>query len=279
MAIQYQLETHPLFYQTFQHGPTGMALISETGAWLLTNPVLQQWLGCTDEELRNRTIFEFSHPEEAEPLYLLLLQLRMNPASDSSRAPIWINYRYIHKNGQEILFRISAFKAELASEGNSENVLVFSFVKRKKAEIALGKSEEQYRELIEELPVAFLIQQRCRWVYANDAAVRLLGAADKSDLLGLNVFHFVHPDFHGLLKERMTLIRSGKTVPPLKQKFITVSGQLFDVEVSACPFQYEDEFAIFIILRDHQRIPESTGAPAGFREAELGRTARSRVCA
>ena len=263
MAIQHQLAAHPLFFRMFQHIPIGMAILSETGTWLQTNPVLQQWLGCTGEELHNRTLFEYTHPEETESLYMLLLQLRMNPASDMSREPLLIHYRYIHKNGQEELFRILAVKETIGPENS--NVLVLTFDKQKQTESPFAKSEEQYRELIEELPVAFLIQQECRWVYANEAAVRLLDASDKSQILGMDVFGFIHSDFHDLLQERMKLIREGELVPPLKQKFITVTGQLVDVEVSACPFQYEEQFAIFIILRD---ISESQKAQELLQASE-----------
>jgi two-component system sporulation sensor kinase A len=514
MAMLKHLETHTIFYHFFQNAPTGMALVSEAGRWLTVNPALQQLLGFSDVDLQSHTIFDYSHPDDADKLYELLLQLRLGRGPGSFAGPVSTNHRYFHKNGHVVHIQVSASKAELTpdrtvsssymfyfleqhppgnnpvreqryktlfeyhtdpiftldlsgkytlvnpafeklsgyseqdikqkglhyrqlitpqdrekadryfesaahgvpqtyeitcidkkgspfhleitnipmvlcgeiagvygigkditlqkrlwknlcdtellyemlsansldiisyldpkgmvqyispavfnvlgyrpealvgrafverihpedleaiwnayeegetndaihvyrvaheaghyiwlessvklirgEEGNVVNILSVGrdISERKRAEEALMKSEEKYRKLIEELPEAFLIMQQHRWVYVNETAARLLGAVNKNEIIGRNLYDMIHPDFHRLVEERLEQVRSGKPAPFIKEKYLSVKGQPIDVEVSSCPFQYEGEPAVLVILRD---ISESEKAQELLQNSE-----------
>jgi len=73
----------------------------------------------------------------------------------------------------------------------------------------LRQSEERSRRLVELLPDGVFIHSEGRFVYANDAAVRMLGAAGAADLVGRPVLDIVHPDFADLVKKRTAPSRKG----------------------------------------------------------------------
>ena len=65
---------------------------------------------------------------------------------------------------------------------------------RSLAEIALRESEERYRLLVELSPEAIAVVRGEDLVYVNPAGLRLLGAAELSEVVGRPFADIVHPD-------------------------------------------------------------------------------------
>lgn len=72
--------------------------------------------------------------------------------------------------------------------------------RRKEAELALKESEEKFRMLSQSTPAAILLYQDDRWIYANPAAERISGY-ELRELLTMNFWDIVHPDFRERVKE------------------------------------------------------------------------------
>ncbi len=121
---------------------------------------------------------------------------------------------------------------------------------RKQAEEELLKSEEKYRRLIEEMPEALLIQQDGKWVCVNEMAVRLLGAANRGELLNKPVHDFIDPDVLQAASSLTETLSNDDFVTTFKGKFITVQGEPVEVEFSAVPTWYEGHYAVRIIAKD-----------------------------
>jgi len=115
----------------------------------------------------------------------------------------------------------------------------------------LRQSEERARHLVDLLPDAVFIHTDGRFVYANNAAVRMLGAASAADLVGRPVLGIVHPDFVDLVKSRIRSLQEGKQVTPLmQQKVVGLDGSTVDVEISGNRFTYEGKPSILTVMRD-----------------------------
>ena len=54
-------------------------------------------------------------------------------------------------------------------------------------------------------------------MYANAAAVRMLGAKDQEELLGRDSLAFVHPDFLEIVKLRTAQIQNRRLDPHLRR--------------------------------------------------------------
>ena len=115
----------------------------------------------------------------------------------------------------------------------------------------LRESEELYHRLIDVLPVGVLIHQEGKITLANSACVKLAGAAQEEQLVGMRVLDFVHPDFQSAAQERMGQVNAeGKTIEPMEEKFLRLDGSTFYAESSATPFFYNGKPAILGVVND-----------------------------
>jgi two-component system cell cycle sensor histidine kinase/response regulator CckA len=122
---------------------------------------------------------------------------------------------------------------------------------RKQVVEALRESEERYRSLVEMSPDGIVVHSEGRLVFANTAAVELLGAADRESVIGRSIFDFVHQDYHSRVKERIRAMKEGANGSPLiEEKFIRLDGTVVDVEVVAIPFTYNSQPAVQVVIRD-----------------------------
>jgi len=121
---------------------------------------------------------------------------------------------------------------------------------RKAAEAALRASEERFRMLSELSPCAILVYLHDRYVYANQAAADLVGAADGQDILGRSPRDFIDPRFHALLARRIEeVMRDGRT-QPVELELQRLDGSRAWIISSAGRVTWEDEPAIQIVARD-----------------------------
>ena len=130
---------------------------------------------------------------------------------------------------------------------------------------SLRANEQRYRNLVEVSPDAILVNRGGRVALANPACARLFGAHDPSELIGRPAFELFHPDYHGLIRERISDIVEGRSAPLMQEKIVRLDGQVRDVEVVAASFPDEDGVAIQVILRD---ITDRKRAEAALMESE-----------
>ena len=136
-------------------------------------------------------------------------------------------------------------------EAKRSQELGWALEKYRQAEEALKESEKRYRTLVELSPDAIAVQKEGKFLYVNEAAVKLHGAASVQELIGRAVLDFIHPDYREVVLERLRRIREEEEwVELIEEKFIRLDGQPVDVEVAAAPITYEGEQAVQIVCRD-----------------------------
>ncbi|HEX5060580.1 MAG TPA: PAS domain S-box protein [Kofleriaceae bacterium] len=77
---------------------------------------------------------------------------------------------------------------------------------RKLAEVALRKSETNFRTLIECAPAATFVHRDGRFVYVNPAAAAMLGHERPDEIVGRLVSDYVHPDEREEITRRLELL-------------------------------------------------------------------------
>ncbi len=127
----------------------------------------------------------------------------------------------------------------------------------------LIRSEERYRRLVELSPDMILLHSEGRYVYANPAAVRILGASGPEELVGKPVLETIHPDFRERIEDRVRRLEQGKEVPPVEEKYIRMDGTEIEVEVAAAPLFFQDHPMVLVVGRDmteRKRVEEALRA-------------------
>lgn len=119
-----------------------------------------------------------------------------------------------------------------------------------KAEHKLVESEERYRLLAELSPEAIIVQSDDQIVYANPSAATLFGAQTVATLLGRSVSDFIHVDHRQNFRARSRHLRESQQSDLKAEKFVTLNGQIRDVEVVMASVTYDGKPATQILTRD-----------------------------
>lgn len=138
-------------------------------------------------------------------------------------------------------------------DGSIEGVvLVFRDIsERKRTEEILRLSEERYRNMIELSPDAICVHCDGVFIYANAAAIKLVGVPSVNEIIGKTIYSFIHPDYTDTIKERVAKMMAEKSsLPLMEEKFIRYDGSVFEAEVFAGAIFYGEKLVIQAIIRD-----------------------------
>jgi len=114
----------------------------------------------------------------------------------------------------------------------------------------LKRQEDRYRRIVEYSPQAIAIHSGEKFVFANPAMIRLLGASNREALLGKSVYDIVHPDDRKAVRESVRWETMGELAPPIEERFLRFDGQTIDVEVSGIPFVFDGKPSVQIAVLD-----------------------------
>mgnify|MGYP000296169358 CR=1 FL=1 len=136
---------------------------------------------------------------------------------------------------------------------------------RHRVETLLRESEVNFRTLSESAPVAIMIYQCDRWVYANLAAEQISGYG-REELLGMNFWNLVHPEHRELVTERGKARQRGEEAPSeYRFQIQRKNGEMRWVDFKAVNVTYAKEPAVMIYGID---ITGTMAAEEALRKSE-----------
>jgi PAS domain S-box-containing protein len=219
--------------------PDAIYVVDANGVCVLGNRAGAELAGIPQSKLVGTPVTDTYVPEERHLFLERLEKLRTGGTLRFER-------KFVRKNGEIVPVEVSV----TGVRGGYFQAILRDISKRKHAEKALRESEERYRVLVEFSPISICVHRDGKVLYMNEAGVRLFGAKDLTEVIGRSVLDFIHPDSLTVVRERMRQVQAGQTAPPIEERFITLNGEVRDVEVTAIPIVYEHAPATQVIIRD-----------------------------
>ena len=145
-------------------------------------------LGYNSEDFVNDPHFWIDHIHPEDVVYVKDAFSKL-----MARGSHVLEYRFKHKNGS---YRWMRDELRLLCDADGKTVEVVGswtdISDMKQAEEALRKSEQQFRDLIENSPVGISIIQNNRVIYQNPEQKKIYGLSSESDIL--QFLNYVHPE-------------------------------------------------------------------------------------
>ncbi|MEZ4832539.1 MAG: PAS domain S-box protein [Caldilineaceae bacterium] len=224
----------------------------ETGQWDYISPSVERLRGFTLEEVMKHRIEDVIPPESYTTVDALLNHrvAQAEQGVDDGRTDV-NELALRHKDGSAI-WTESATRL-VRNEAGQLTLLGISrdISERKRIEDALRESEDKFRRLAEDAPIAIFIQIDGRFVYVNASCVALFGADSAEQLLGEELVTRYHPDFRQIVTERTRLVNQEKqTLDVMEMKILRVDGTVADIEAHAVPFVFNEKPGGLSFLQD-----------------------------
>lgn len=119
------------------------------------------------------------------------------------------------------------------------------------AEVALRESEQRYRLLVEQSPVAVFVHQDGRIVFGNGPATEMLGVKHMQELSDVSPFSLFEPEYREEAKMRTRRILTEGWIPPVVEMRIRLrDGTAKDVETAGSQVTFMGRPAVQAVWRD-----------------------------
>ena len=218
-------ESEEPFRTVFETAGIGIALVDMQGHPMKSNAALQRLLGYTAEELSGMAFTEFTHPDDREPDWGLYQELM-----SGKREKYTIEKRYIKRDGQ-VMWGLLTASLVRSVDGRPEYGvgMVEDITDRKRAEEALRRSEQRYKDFIShsnegvwrleldqpipiDLPAEEILERCLQYGYiaeCNLAHARNCGFSTPEEMVGKRLGDLVCPLEQGRLESFRSSVRSG----------------------------------------------------------------------
>jgi PAS domain S-box-containing protein len=221
-------ESEGQFRALFESAAIGIEQRDLDGHFLKGNERLSEIIGLTQEEMAQRSFEEITHPEDRpreKPLIEALLR--------EERPYYTIEKRYLHKDGHPVWVRVTTSLTKNVRRPCRISIIE-DITERKQAEEALKRSEEKYRDLVEDInDVIFEVGGNERITYISPTCEAVIGYST-SELIGRPILDFLLPEDRPMALEGVHKVLSGH-IQPMEVRVVNKFGEIRWVRVSSRP--------------------------------------------
>ncbi len=246
-------ESEARFRTIFEQAAIGVALIeTKTGRFLRINQCYCNLVGVSIEDMSNgKTWKDITHPDDFKQNQEYMEKLTAGKIKQYS-----MEKRYYHKNGQIIWVNLTVGPNWKKDEQPECHIAVVEDItERRRAEDALKESEAKYRTFFENSGDAMLIIRDYVFVDCNDAAVAMIGYANKEEILETHPSKLspeLQPDgknSYDKAMEMMEIALTGRT-HRFEWNHQRKNGEVFPVEVSLTAIPQDEHTELHTVWRD-----------------------------
>jgi PAS domain S-box-containing protein len=237
-----QSEEH--FRSLIENATDIITILDIDGTIRYESPSVERVMGYKPEELIGRNASEFTHPDD------VAISMLTTEVSLPGTGPMPLEVRIKHRNGEWRTLEV--FERLIRDVSGAPQVIVNSrdITDRKRAAETLKESETLFRSLAETVSAAIYIYQGSKYIYVNPAAETITGYTH-DELMGMEVWDLLHPDFLEEAKERAVLRHKGEDVPTHSEmKILTKNGEARWLDITPIPIRFEGQQAMLATAFD-----------------------------
>lgn len=220
-------------------------MVVQDARMVFANPRVPEITGYPLEELLERPFIELIHPEDrAAALERYLRRLRGEPVDSR------VSFRIVHKTGRAVWIELSVVMMEWLGRQATLSFMTDTTA-RKRAEEALRRSEENYRNVIENMGEGLVVAQGPRIVLANPSAERLSGYSLEELYAADFINAIIHPEDRAMAVDRYRRRMLGEPVDQhYAFRIVCKDGTVKWVEISAVRIDWHGAPATLSFLFD-----------------------------
>ncbi len=243
----------------FENTGTATVQIEENTIISLANAEFEHLSGFSRHEIEGKKSWtEFVVKEDLE---WMLDQHRIRMVGQERSLKNY-EFRFISKSGD---LRNIFLTIELIPGTKKSVASLLDITERKIAENSLRESEERYRQLVNISPDAVMIHREGKIIFMNPAALKLLGILHAEEVVGKNVFDFIHPEYRDSVRKNIEKDLEGEVTPSLELYMSRLDGSPIIVEGKGVKTVIDGKPAVQVAIKD---ITERKHAETALRESE-----------
>lgn len=206
------------YYSLIESSEDSIYLVDKDCKYLYLNNRYLSRIGLPLNEVIGKPYSEFHTPEGSKDF-----EEKVKTVFETGKSLIYEYHSF--RDNHYFIRTLSPVKDPATNKPIAVTIISKDITDRINIERALRESEEMFRKLAESTNTAIFIYKRTKFVYANNATERLSGYS-QAELLTMNFWDVVHPDFRELIKERGLARQRGEEVPTSYDfKVVTKDGQ------------------------------------------------------
>ena len=233
------------YFNLFDLAPVGYCSLSEQGLILQANLAAATLLGATRGTLVKQPISRFIFKADQDTWYRHRKLLAQTGQTQS------LELRLLRQDGSQVWVQVAASAANAAEEPTAMLVVLSDVSDRKLMQVTMRESEERLRALVEWSPEAMLVHLDGKVIYANPAAVRILGARTANELVDKTLLDLIHPASHPAMLAGLKNVSNQRgSVPMTEVRCLRLDGTLLDVEAQSIATAYDGQQVTITSLHD-----------------------------
>jgi len=261
------------FRAAFDNAPIGIALTAPEGRWIEANPALCRLLGYSEDELRELTIFDVTHPDDRADT-----AERRRKQLTGAEPPARMEKRYVRADGGIVWVSVtSTMVRDLAGEPLYSVAQIEDITEHKRAQRALAEAEERFHHAFDHAPIGTaLVTPDGRWVQVNPAFCALLGY-ELDELTKLTFMDVTHPDdLEASLEQSRRQLDGEVDTIRIEKRYVRKNGAVVWVALTSTLTRNSDGTPHHFVAQIED-ITERVVAQRALEEAEERFAARSKT--
>jgi PAS domain S-box-containing protein len=219
-------------------------VVDDEGTLQRWNALVPEVTGYDGDELGETDITAFFGPEDQDRILDAL-------GSTLEQGTTFVEADLQTGDGSQRRYEFKS--SPLADPGESDRVVGIGrdVTERRRIERERSENEQRYRTLVEMSPHSILVHRDGEVMYANDALVKLVGADERSQVVGSHLSAFVSPEEYDDVATVAAQTQRGEYAPTDNRRTVVgLDGRERYIETTSRPIAYGDEPAVLTIIKD-----------------------------